>query len=62
MKKWDEDGEGCWSCVWCNNNNSCKANLKELKARQCEPENGKSYYANKSQVEDMLQWCMEVPE
>jgi len=67
MKKWDEDGNGCQSCAWRDADRSCQAKQELNSTHPCNGTTGYGYfYANKKQVEAMLQWYEEkaktVPE
>jgi len=59
IKKWDEDGGGCLTCMWRKEeDNSCMVRLELGKNKKCHPEQSgrKCCYANKEQITDMLQW------
>jgi len=60
MKKWDGDGNCCTSCAWRDADSSCKAKQDLNSTHPCNGTAGLGcFYANKEQIEAMLQWCEE---
>jgi len=60
MLNWNEDNMGCKSCCGFTKNLECSVWLKEIGVQSsCNPNFGKVYYANKEQVDAMLQWIEE---
>jgi len=58
MKKWDEDRRSCNSCAWRDADRSCQAKQELNSTHPCNLPTGYGYYyANKDQVESMVQWC-----